>query len=106
LDNFFLSLDKIDETTNTNLLHLLDVIWLISKTREIHKHKHPSAKAIIAEFKGDSTKNLEFDSLNSLVKHLKGDRQVIREYLTSAKSGYYRGKWKFFYKTEKKHSSL
>jgi hypothetical protein len=26
LDNFFLSLDKIDETTNTNLLHLLDVI--------------------------------------------------------------------------------
>jgi len=106
LDNFFLSLDKIDETTNTNLLDLLEVISLISKTREIHKHKHPSAKAIKAEFKDDSTKNLEFDSLNSLAKHLKGDRQVIREYLTSTKSGYYRGKWKFFYKTEEKNSSL
>jgi len=37
-------------------------------------------------------KNLEFDSLNSLAKHLKGDRQVIRDYLNENKSGYYRGK--------------
>ena len=29
--------------------------------------------------------------LNSLAKHLKGDRQVIREYLKGEKAGYYRG---------------
>jgi hypothetical protein len=32
-----------------------------------------------------------------LAKHLKGDRQVIREYLKGSKSSYYRGKWKFTY---------
>ncbi len=52
----------------------------------------------MAEFKDDSSKNLEFPSLNSLANHLKGDRQVIREYLKGDKSGYYRGKWKFTYK--------
>jgi hypothetical protein len=43
-------------------------------------------------------KNLEFSSLNSLAKHLKGDRVTIREYLTGKKSGYYRGVWKLTYK--------
>jgi hypothetical protein len=43
-------------------------------------------------------KNLVFHLLNSLANHLKGDRQVIREYLKGNKSGYYRGKWKFTYK--------
>jgi hypothetical protein len=32
-----------------------------------------------------------------LANHLKGDRQVIREYLKGNKSSYYRGKWKFTY---------
>ena len=41
---------------------------------------------------------MEFSSLTSLANHLKGDRQVIREYLKGIKSGYYRGKWKFTYK--------
>ena len=40
---------------------------------------------------------MEFDSLNSLAKHLKGDRQVVRGYLRGIKSGYYRGKWKVTY---------
>lgn len=70
---------------------------LISAKRELHKLKHPAAKAIIAEFKDDANKNLKFDSLNSLAKHLKGDRQVIREYIKGTKSGYYHGKWKFIY---------
>nr|GEY62331.1 hypothetical protein [Tanacetum cinerariifolium] len=48
------------------------------------------AKSILAEFKNEPKKNLEFNSLNSLAKHLKGDRQVIREYLKGEKSGYYR----------------
>jgi hypothetical protein len=65
---------------------------LVRVKREIYNVKHPAAKAILAEFKDDYSKNLEFKSLNSLANHLKGDRQVIREYLKGNKSGYYRGK--------------
>ena len=50
------------------------------------------------EFVRHLQKNIEFDSLGSLAKHLKGDREVIRSYLVGDKSGYYRGKWKFTYK--------
>jgi cytochrome c oxidase subunit 1 len=64
----------------------------INNNDNYKKPKHPAAKAILAEFKDDSRKNLVFSSLNSLAKHLKGDRQVIRDYLTGKKSGYYRGK--------------
>ena len=71
---------------------------LVKDKRDIYDVKHPAAKAILAEFKDDARKNIEFNSLNSLAKHLKGDRQVIREYLKGNKSGYYRGKWKFTYK--------
>ena len=91
LDYFFLSLDML-ESENINLLTLDKVKTLIVEKRDLYKAKHPAAKPILAEFKGDESKNLEFDSLNSLAKHLKGDRQVIREYLKGNKSGYYRGK--------------
>jgi hypothetical protein len=91
LDHFFLSLDLL-ETENIKLLTLDEIITLINIKRELYKVKHPAAKAIYAEFKDDANKNLKFDSLNNLAKHLKGDRQVIREYLKGSKSGYYRGK--------------
>lgn len=91
LDYFFLSLDLL-ETEPVNLLTLDEIKTLVENKREIHRLKHPAAKAILAEFKDDARKNLEFDSLNSLAKHLKGDRQVIRDYLNENKSGYYRGK--------------
>lgn len=92
LDYFYLSLDVIEETVNINLLTLDEIIILVNDKRNVYKIKHPAAKAILAEFKDDSKKkNLEFDSINSLVKHLKGDRKVIREYLKGKKSGYYRG---------------
>jgi hypothetical protein len=97
LDTFFLSLDPIEESTNTNLLSLDELNLKVKDKRNIYRMKHPAAKAILAEFKGDSSKNLEFNSLSSLAKHLKGDRQVIRDYLKGTKSGYYRGKWKFTY---------
>ena len=92
LDVFFFSLDVIEESDRTNLLSLEELKILINKNRDIYKVKHPKAKAILAEFKDDSSKNLVFDSLNSLADHLKGDRQVIRKYLKGNKSGYYRGK--------------
>lgn len=97
LDTFFLSLDQIEESTKTNLLTLDKIQALVSEKREIYQVKHPASKAILAEFKDDSRLNREFSSLNSLAKELKGDRQVIREYLNGNKSGYYRGKWKFTY---------
>ena len=99
LDNFFFSLDLIDESPKTSLLGLDQLKSLVLDKREIYTVKHPAAKSILGEFKDDAKKNIEFDSLTSLAKHLKGDRQVIRKYLTGEKSGYYRGKWKFTYKT-------
>lgn len=91
LDYFFLSLDLL-ETDNIKLLTLDEIITSVNIKREFYKVKHPAAKTILAEFKDDVSKNLEFSSFNSLAKHLKGDRQVIREYLKKSKSGYYRGK--------------
>lgn len=92
LDTFFFSLDLIRESAKTNILTLDQMKSLVKNKRDIYIVKHPAAKAILAEFKDDSSKNIEFHSLNSLANHLKGDRQVIREYLKGNKSGYYRGK--------------
>jgi hypothetical protein len=97
LDTFFLSLDRIEESTCANLLTLDEIKALVLKKREIYQVKHPASKAILAEFKDDSSLNREFSSLCSLAKGLKGDRQVIRGYLNGNKSGYYRGKWRFTY---------
>ena len=96
LDYFFLSTELI-ETVSVKLLTLDEIIALVINKRDVHKSKHPAAKAILAEFKDDESKNLEFNSLNSLAKHLKGDREVIRNYLKGNKYGYSRGKWKFTY---------
>lgn len=92
LDCFFFSLDLIEESSESNLLNLEQIKTLVLDKRDRYDVKHPAAKIIIAEFKDEPKKNLEFNSLNSLAKHLKGDRQVIREYLKGEKSGYYRGK--------------
>jgi len=91
LDNYFLSLDLL-ETASSNQITLDELRSDVISKRDLYKVKHPAAKGILAEFKDDSSKNLEFDSLNTLAKHLKGDRQVIRDYLKGTKSGYYRGK--------------
>jgi hypothetical protein len=98
LDTFFFSLDLIEESPKTDLLDLDKMKRLILDKKEIYDVKHPAAKSILGEFKDDAKKNIEFNSLNALAKHLKGDRQVIRSYLTGEKSGYYRGTWKFSYK--------
>jgi hypothetical protein len=91
LDAFFVSLDIIEES-QIKLFNLDQIKSLVKDKRNIYNVKHPAAKAILAEFKDDTRKNLELNSLNSLANKLKGDRQVIREYLKGNKSGYYRGK--------------
>jgi hypothetical protein len=112
LDTFFFSLDLIEESGHRDLQRGLDykvdrspsisnepnflnldlIKLLVSKKRNLYEVKQPAAKTILAEFKDEPKKNLEFNSLNSLAKHLKGDRQVIREYLKGEKTGLYRGK--------------
>ena len=96
LDYFFLSLDSL-ESNRIKFLTLDAIKDLVKTKRDTHIVKHPAAKAILAEFKDDASKNLEFNSLNALAKHLKGDRVVIRDYLKGNKPSYYRGKWKFSY---------
>jgi len=98
LDTFFFSLDLIEESPEAKILDLDQIKTLVADKKNTYKVKHPAAKTILGEFKDDRQKNIEFDSLSSLAKHLKGDRQVIRSYLVGDKSGYYRGKWKFTYK--------
>jgi hypothetical protein len=97
LDEFFFSLDEIEESNRINLLSLEEIIALVKEKRDNYIVKHPAAKEILAEFKDDINLNKEFSSLSSLAKALKGDRSVIRSYLNGTKSGYYRGKWKFTY---------
>lgn len=97
LNFFFFSLDQIEESSKTELLTLDEIKILVKEKRENYQIKHPAAKNILAEFKDNPSLNKTFNSLNSLAKELKGDRQVIREYLNGTKSGYYRGKWKFSY---------
>jgi hypothetical protein len=92
LDAFFFSLDIIEESSKTDLLSLDQIQSLVRGKRELYDVKHPAVKAILAEFKDDASKNLVFHSLGSLASHLKGDRQVIRDYLKGNKPGYYRGK--------------
>lgn len=91
LGAFFLSLDPIQESSVENLITLEQLKSLVQDKRSKYEPTHPAARIIIAEHKGDSRKNLEFCSLNSLAKHMKGDRQVIRKYVKGETSGYYRG---------------
>lgn len=98
LNAFFFSLDLIEESTITNQLDLNEIKNLVIDKRNKHVIKHPKSKAILAVFKDDTSKNMEFSSLNSLANYLKGDRKVISDYLKGNKTGYYRGVWKFSHK--------
>lgn len=88
LNNFFFSLEIIEESENTNLLTIEKIKRLVIDTRDIYEVKHPSARKILAQFKGYASKNLEFTSLNNLADYLKGDRAIIIKYLKDDMQGY------------------
>lgn len=92
LNLLWFSLDLIEESIETDLLTLQGFQKLVEETRQSYVAIHPSSKSIIALFKDDPKQNKEFDSLNSLARFLKGDRQVIRSYLQGKKTGFYRDK--------------
>lgn len=73
---FFLSLYLL-ETAGTNLLSLDEIKSVVVSKRDMYKTKHPAAKGILAEFKYDTSKNLEFDLLKNLAKHLSLRGKVI-----------------------------
>ena len=56
LDNFFFSLDLIEESPKTNLIDTNELKSLVLDIREQHLVKHPSAKPILGEFKDDPKK--------------------------------------------------
>jgi hypothetical protein len=92
LDTFFLSLDKIEESTNINLLTLDELKTLVNEKREKYKcKKHPAAKTILAEnIKYPNLKG-EYSSINELAKALKGDRSTLRKYVNGTRTNLYRG---------------
>ena len=57
LDYFFLSTELI-EKLSVKLLTLDEIIALVINKRDVHKSKHPAAKAILAVFKDDESKIL------------------------------------------------
>jgi hypothetical protein len=56
LDTFFFSLDLIEESPETNFLHLDVIKSLVSDKRDVYNVKHPAAKSILAEFKHEPKK--------------------------------------------------
>ena len=98
LDYFFLSIEPI-EAASLKLIALDDMKALVISKWDAYKCKyHPAARAVLAIFKDDESKNIQCDSLGSLARRLKGDRTVIRGYLKGERPGmYYRGKWQFTY---------
>lgn len=98
LDYFYFSLEPIEENNIVNILTLEEIQTIVSEKREIYKQKHPSCKAVLAEYMDISNplsnKRLEFNSITSLIKYLKGDPVTIRKYINLNTDSYYRGKWK------------
>lgn len=95
LDTFFLSLDKIEESINTNLLTLDEIQSTVAERRKIYNvKKHPSSQTILAENVKYPALKGEYSSLNELAKALKGDRSTIRKYVNGTKPGLYRKQWK------------
>lgn len=91
LNYFFLSLDIVEESAKESLLNLDNIKLLVDEKRLSNPTNHPFSTRILAEYKGDSSKNRIFTSLHNLSNELKGDRGTMRDYLKGIKSGYYRG---------------
>lgn len=105
LNSFFISLDLIEEAPNleqTKTLMISDqeIKDLVQTKREISRAQQPKALKIKAINILDDKLTKEFNSLNELAVHLKGDRETIRNYLNLNKfnkdnNKLYRKRWKF-----------
>ena len=108
LNSFFMSLDLIEETIETqgnesvSFVSLENLKSLVEEKRNSYRSLQPKALKIKAINILDDRLTKEFNSLNELAKYLKGDKQTIRSYLNL--KGYdnlltnkklYRRRWEF-----------
>lgn len=101
LDTFIITIEIIIEYFNDrcNLIEESNLISLVKSIKQFYIIKYPCSKIVLASFvveKNNFTK--EFNSINSLVKYLKGDKQTICKYLDNQNNKLYRGKWLLSYK--------
>lgn len=110
LNSFFISLDIIEEKINLDDNKSLictkeeaQLVNLVQIKRNNYVSLQPKAQRIKAINILDDKLTKEFNSLNDLAKHLKGDRQTIRNYINLNKENIsnnklYRKRWKFILK--------
>lgn len=107
LNSFFISLDIIEEKINLDdnkslicIKEETQLVNLVQIKRNNYVSIQPKAQRIKAINILDDKLTKEFNSLNDLAKHLKGDRQTIRNYINLNKENisnnkFYRKRWKF-----------
>ncbi|GGU89494.1 hypothetical protein GCM10010211_65100 [Streptomyces albospinus] len=109
LNSFFISLDIIEEKINLDdnksqlrlcIKEEAQLVNLVQIKRNNYVSIQPKAQRIKAINILDDKLTKEFNSLNDLAKHLKGDRQTIRNYINLNKENIsnnklYRKRWKF-----------
>lgn len=90
LNRFLFSLDLISEFSFESILNSDDLISLIEKTRQNYTPNQPRSKSILAQNMVNVELSQTFSSIGELSRHLKGDRQTIRNYIHGNKEGLYR----------------
>lgn len=103
LDTFIFTIEIIIEYFNdiNNLIRESNLINLVIWIKQFYIIKYPSSKKVLASFIVEKNSFIkEFNSINSLVKYLKGDKQTICKYLNNKdyNNKLYRGKWLLTYK--------
>jgi hypothetical protein len=96
--NLYLIKTKYSNNNYNNLINKIELILLFKILKLFYIIKIPHSKPVIAEFISDNYKlnnNFmikEFNSINSLVKYLKGDKSTITKYLNQRNNNkLYRG---------------
>ena len=95
LNRFLFSMDIISELPFISLISIEELKSLIMKKQLEHKSIQSKSVKIFAKNVINPKLSKEYNSINSFVKAVKGDRQTIRLYLEeSHKNKLYRKQWK------------
>ena len=85
LARFMFSTTKLSEYPLEVLLSLEEIGLLINSIREAYKPKQPAAKTISAENVIHPGLSKQYNSISEFARAIKGDRQVIREYVNGVR---------------------
>jgi hypothetical protein len=69
---------------------------LVIMEKDVESH-HPKNKMIYAINIRNKNLTRKYQSINDLVRQIKGKKIIIKEYLKGTREGYYRKQWKFEY---------